>query len=233
MSGKSWDTPGWASMPVCLILLRADPLLLAISSNFSLTMAIILCPLVWFRAFSIEWIVFSDIWGILIASETPRIKEFQFSLQRPTVTEKYIAPKFPYASSKAQKSLESSKSKAASADYTAGDKVDPSYHSNTDNEPQQPTHHGGGVIQKLSNAGRRVIDYFRSREKRRAEYESIWLFPCEIKRRIDEDLLHFCQTKIYDILCAVKASAHIFGVPTVALTNNLEISRGCEINLQL
>lgn len=41
-----------------------------------------------------------------------------------------------------------------------------------------------------------------------------------------------CQTKICDISCAIKASAHIFGVPTVALTNNLEISRGCEINIR-
>ena len=42
-----------------------------------------------------------------------------------------------------------------------------------------------------------------------------------------------CLTKIYDISFSIKASAHIFGVPTVALTNNLEISRRCEINLQL
>ena len=42
-----------------------------------------------------------------------------------------------------------------------------------------------------------------------------------------------CQTKIYDISCAIKASTHIFGVLTLALTNNPEISRGCETNLQL
>ena len=88
-------------------------------------------------------------------------------------TEKYIATKFSYANSKHQKSLESSKSKVASADYTTSDKVDPSYHSDTDDEPQQLTHHGGGVTQKLPNAGGRVTDYFHSREKRRAEHESI------------------------------------------------------------
>ena len=41
----------------------------------------------------------------------------------------------------AQKPLESSKSKTASADYTVSDKVDPLYHSGTDDEPQQLTHH--------------------------------------------------------------------------------------------
>ena len=44
--------------------------------------------------------------------------------------------------------------------------------------------------------------------------------------------LPLCQMKIY-ISCAIKPSTHIFGVPTVAFSNNLEISRGREINLQL